>query len=166
MDSSTPGLPVHHQLPESTKPMSIESVMPSNHLILCCPLLLLLSIFRYQGHVSKWLIYIIYIPIITLWGTDEKTEEINKLPMITKSSGRVRLWAWPPEPRDAALHHSVTLLPLIYMLLNNFNLYSKLSMTAQMTTWLWSICKVLNWYCPALLFILGGKSSLIFIPDQ
>ena len=27
------------------KPMSIESVMPSKHLILCCPLLLLLSIF-------------------------------------------------------------------------------------------------------------------------
>ena len=27
------------------KPMSIESVMPSNHLILCCPLLLLTSIF-------------------------------------------------------------------------------------------------------------------------
>ena len=27
------------------KPKSIESVMPSNHLILCCPLLLLLSIF-------------------------------------------------------------------------------------------------------------------------
>ena len=33
-DCSTPGLPVHHQL----KLMSIESVMPSNHLILCCPL--------------------------------------------------------------------------------------------------------------------------------
>ena len=29
----------------SLKPMSIESVMPSNHLILCCPLLLLPSIF-------------------------------------------------------------------------------------------------------------------------
>ena len=28
------------------KPMSIESVMPSNHLILCCPLLLLPSIFH------------------------------------------------------------------------------------------------------------------------
>ena len=39
MDCSTPGLPVHHQL------MSIESVMPSNHLILCWPLLLLPSIF-------------------------------------------------------------------------------------------------------------------------
>ena len=29
----------------SPKPMSIESVMPSNHLTLCCPLLLLPSIF-------------------------------------------------------------------------------------------------------------------------
>ena len=45
MNRSTPGLPVHHQLPESTQPMSIESVMPSNHLILCRPLLLLPSIF-------------------------------------------------------------------------------------------------------------------------
>ena len=31
--------------PSPTKPMSIESVMPSNHLILCHPLLLLTSIF-------------------------------------------------------------------------------------------------------------------------
>ena len=45
MNHSTPGLPVHHQLPELPKFMSIESVMPSNHLILCCPLLLLPSIF-------------------------------------------------------------------------------------------------------------------------
>ena len=36
MDCSTPGLPVYHQL----KLMSIESEMPSNHLILCHPLLL------------------------------------------------------------------------------------------------------------------------------
>ena len=40
MDCSTPGLPVHHQLPELLKLMSIESVMPSTHLILCHPLLL------------------------------------------------------------------------------------------------------------------------------
>ena len=45
MDCSTPGFPVHHQLPELLKLMSIESVMPSNHLILCHPLLLLSSIF-------------------------------------------------------------------------------------------------------------------------
>ena len=45
MDCSTPGLPVHHQLPKFTQIMSIESVMPSNHLILCRPLFLLPSIF-------------------------------------------------------------------------------------------------------------------------
>ena len=37
----TPGLPVHHQLPEFTQTTSIESVMASSHLILCRPLLLL-----------------------------------------------------------------------------------------------------------------------------
>ena len=45
MDCSIPGFPVHHQLPEPAKLMSIESVIPSDHLILCCPLLLLSSIF-------------------------------------------------------------------------------------------------------------------------
>ena len=45
MNCSIPGLPVRHQLPEFSQLMSIESVMPSNYLILCCPLLLLPSIF-------------------------------------------------------------------------------------------------------------------------
>ena len=45
MNCSTPGLPVHHQVPEFTQLMSIELVMPFNHLILCRPLLLLPSIF-------------------------------------------------------------------------------------------------------------------------
>ena len=45
MNCSTPGLAVHHQLLSPPKPMSIELVMPSNHLILCRPLLLLPSIF-------------------------------------------------------------------------------------------------------------------------
>ena len=43
MDCSMPGLPVYHQ--SLLKFMSIESVMPSNHLILCRPLLLLPSVF-------------------------------------------------------------------------------------------------------------------------
>ena len=42
---SMPGLPVHHHLQELLKLMSIESVMPSHHLILCHPLLFLPSIF-------------------------------------------------------------------------------------------------------------------------
>ena len=41
MNRSTPGLLVHHNSRSSLKLTSIESVMPSSHLILCCPLLLL-----------------------------------------------------------------------------------------------------------------------------
>ena len=41
MNRSTPGLPVHHQLPEFTQTHVYLSVMPSSHLILCRPLLLL-----------------------------------------------------------------------------------------------------------------------------
>ena len=50
------------------KLMSIELVMPSNHLILCCPLLLLPSIFpsirvfsNESVHCIKWPKYYIYI---------------------------------------------------------------------------------------------------------
>ena len=39
------GFPVLHYLPEFAQLMSIESLMPSNHLILCFPLFLLSSIF-------------------------------------------------------------------------------------------------------------------------
>ena len=45
MDCSTPSLPVHHQSWSLLKLMPTESVIPSNHLILCHPLLLPLSIF-------------------------------------------------------------------------------------------------------------------------
>ena len=45
MDCSTPGFSVLHHLLELLKFISIELVMPSNHLVLCCPLLLLPSIF-------------------------------------------------------------------------------------------------------------------------
>ena len=52
-DCSTPGLPVHHQLPDLLKLKSIESVMPSNHLIFCCPLLLQASVFPNIGVFSN-----------------------------------------------------------------------------------------------------------------
>ena len=45
MDCSMPGFPVHHQLLGLLKLISIELVIPPNHLILCYPFLLLLSIF-------------------------------------------------------------------------------------------------------------------------
>ena len=45
MDYSTPGFSVLHISWSLLRFMSIESVMPSNHLILCCSLLFLPSIF-------------------------------------------------------------------------------------------------------------------------
>ena len=56
MNRSTPGLPVHHQLPEFTQ-TSIELVMPSSHLILCRPLFLLPPIppsIRVFSNESNW----------------------------------------------------------------------------------------------------------------
>ena len=43
-DRSTPGLPVHRQLQSLPNLMSIESVIPSNHLVLCRLLLFMPSI--------------------------------------------------------------------------------------------------------------------------
>ena len=45
MNCKTPGLTVHHQLLSSLKLTSTKSVMSSSLLIVCCPLLLLPSIF-------------------------------------------------------------------------------------------------------------------------
>ena len=41
MNCSTPGLPVHHQIPEFTQTRPLSRVVPSSHLILCRPLFLL-----------------------------------------------------------------------------------------------------------------------------
>ena len=57
MDCSMPGSPVLHCLLELLKLMSTESVMLSNHLILCCLLLLLPSIFPSIRVFSKELVH-------------------------------------------------------------------------------------------------------------
>ena len=58
MNCTMPGLPVHTNSQSSPKLMSSESVMPSSHLILCCPLRLLLPIppsIRYFSNESTLL---------------------------------------------------------------------------------------------------------------
>ena len=61
MNCSMPGLPVHHQLPEFTQTHVHRVVMPSSHLILCRPLLLLppippsISVFSNESTLHmKW----------------------------------------------------------------------------------------------------------------
>ena len=48
-DCGSPGSSALHYLPESLRFLSTESVMWSNHLIFCCPVLLLPSIFPNGG---------------------------------------------------------------------------------------------------------------------
>ena len=56
MDYSTPGFPVHHPSWSLLKLTSIASVMPSNHLILCHPLLFPPSIFPSSRNFSNELV--------------------------------------------------------------------------------------------------------------
>ena len=58
MDCSMPDFPVLHQLPSLLKLMSIELVMPSNHLILCCPLLLSSICLRIRVFFSESVLHI------------------------------------------------------------------------------------------------------------
>ena len=57
MGYSTLGFPVFHHLPNLLKLSSIKSVMPPNHLILCCPLLLLPSVFPSISVFSNELVF-------------------------------------------------------------------------------------------------------------
>ena len=62
VDWSTPASSVLHCLLEFAKTMFIDSVMPSNHLIFCCPLLLLPSVFLNIRVFSKELAHHIMWP--------------------------------------------------------------------------------------------------------
>ena len=91
MNRSMPGLPVHHQLPEFTnspsslKLMSIELVMPSSHLILCHPLLLLppipssIRVFSKESTLCmRWPKYCSFS--FSISPSNEHPELISKLP--------------------------------------------------------------------------------------
>ena len=67
MDCSMPGFPVHLQLSELLKLMSIESVMPYNHLTFCHPFLLPPSIFP-----GIRVLNIYYVPETVLGGRGYK----------------------------------------------------------------------------------------------
>ena len=83
MDCSTPGFPVHHHLPELAQTHVHKSVMPSNHLFLSFPLLLLPSIFpSYQG-LFQW------------FGSSHKEAKVLKLQLLIGVSASV-LQGWFP----------------------------------------------------------------------
>ena len=80
MNCSRPGFPVHHQLPELTQTHVLTSVMPSNHLILCRPLLLLLSIFPSIRVFSNESIFLIRWP--NYWSFSLSISPSNEYPRL------------------------------------------------------------------------------------
>ena len=73
MDYSMPGFPVLHYLLNLLKLMSSKSMMLSNHLILCCPLLILPSIF-------PWLVSFLMIWLFTSGGQDIGVSVLASVP--------------------------------------------------------------------------------------
>ena len=96
MDCSMPGFPVHHQLLSLLKLMPIVSVMPSNHLILCCPLLLLPSIFPRITVFSNESVLHIRWP--KYWSFNFNISPSNEHPRLI--SFRMDCFGSPHSPRD------------------------------------------------------------------
>ena len=105
MDCSTPGFPVHHHLQSLLKLMSIESVRPSNHLILCSPLLLLPSIFPSIRVFSNESVLPIRWP--EYWSFSFSISPCNEyLGLISFRSDWLDLLAVQGTPKSLLQHHS------------------------------------------------------------
>ena len=93
MNHSTPGLLVHYKLQSLPKLMSIESVMPSNHLILCRPLLLMPSNFpsiRVFSNESALRIRMLKLKPWYFGYLMRRTDSLEKTLMLRKTEGRRR----------------------------------------------------------------------------
>ena len=87
------------------KPMSIESVMPSNHLILCCPLLLLPSIFPSIRVFSNESALCIRWP--KYWNCSFKISPTNEHPgLISFRMDWLDLLVVQGTPKSLLQHHS------------------------------------------------------------
>ena len=91
MDCSMPGFPVFHHLTELAQTHVIELMMPSNHLILCGPLLLLPSIFPSIRVFSKTCILgHVQITFISR-GAETKLKTHSRLPVSDSKYKKVHL---------------------------------------------------------------------------
>ena len=104
-DWSSPGFPVHHQLWELAPLIFIELVMPSNHLILCCPLLLLPSIIASIRVFSKESVLCIRWP--KYWSFSFSISPLNKYSgLISFRIERFELLAVQGTLKNLLQHHS------------------------------------------------------------
>ena len=105
MDCSMPDFPVHHQFRSLLKLMSAKSVMPSNHLFLCCPFLLPPSIFPTIRAFSKESAFCIRWP--KYWSFSFNISPSSEHPgLITFRMDWLDLLADQRTPKSHLQHHS------------------------------------------------------------
>ena len=100
-----PGFPVHHNLPELPQTHILRSVMPSNHLILCHPLLLLPSIFPSIRVFSNE--FVLHIRWPKYWSFSFSISPFNKYSgLISFRMDWLDLLAIQGTPKSPLQHHS------------------------------------------------------------
>ena len=94
MDCSMPGFPSITNSQNLLKLMSLESVMPSNHLILCHPLPLLPSIFPSNRVFSNESDLCIRWPKYSYWNGSSKNQNITGSQRMKDCCWRQSPWIW------------------------------------------------------------------------
>ena len=138
MDCSTPGLLVHHYLPECAQTQVIVSMMPSNYLILCCPFLLLPSIFPSIKVFSNELALCIRWP--KYWSfsfSNSPSSEYSEL--ISFRVDWFDLLAVPGTLKSLLHHHSLKLFIVWcsgFFMIHLSHLYITTGQTIALTLWI------------------------------
>ena len=160
MDCSMPGLPVHHQLRNLPKLMSIELVMPSNCLILCHPLLLLPLIFPGIRGFSNESVLRIRWP--KYWSFSFSISPYNEHPgLISFRIDWLDLLAVQGTLKSLLQHHSSKASILqhsAFLMVQLSYLYTTTGKTIALTRWTF-VGKV-----KSLLFNMLSQSVIAFLP--
>ena len=122
-----PGLPVYHQLLEFIQLISIKSVMPSNHLILCCPLLLPPSIFPHIRVFSNESALHIWWP--KYWNFSFNISPSNEpVGLISFRMDELDLLAVQGTLKSLLQHHSskASIFQCLAFFLSNFHIHTRL----------------------------------------
>ena len=160
MNRSMPGLPVITNSRSPPKPMCIESVMPSNQLILCCPLFLLPSVFPSIRVFSNESALLIRWP--KYWSFSFNISPSNEHPgPISFRMDRLDLLAVQGMLKSLLQHHSSKasiLLRSVFFTVRLSHPYMTTGKTIALTRWTF-VDKVMS-----LLFNMLSRLVITFLP--
>ena len=160
MNHSMPGLPVITNSQSPPKPMSIELVMSSNQLILCCPLFLLPSVFPSIRVFSNESALLIRWP--KYWSFSFNISPSNEHPgLISFRMDRLDLLAVQGTLKSLLQHHSSKasiLLRSVFFTVRLSHPYMTTGKTIALTRWTF-VDKVMS-----LLFNMLSRLVITFLP--